>query len=289
MDQTFSAVTCPICNSNKSKPFLTAPCIRRNISKEYCLYKCPQCLACFVYPTPNAEELATIYENDYESEWENGRSLKQRVEHYLVKNFPIPPSARIVDIGCGSGAYVRHLRTQGYDAVGVDPFIEQYGAQIDTGMIRGNIAEAHFQDSSFDIATMWWVIEHYYNPLQELQEVHRILKHDGILAISTCNIDSIEAKLFGKYWHHLVLPEHLFHFTPQSLSILLDKAGFKIESIYNIPITNGFSGSFHWMMKALGFNSHLNNIVGACFGIPFELICASIAKSGLFRILARPV
>ena len=88
------------------------------------------------------------------------------------------------------------------------------------------LEEAQFKDNSFDIITMWDVLEHVPNPLHTLKEIKRILRPDGLLVINYPRIDDPLARVFGKRWWFL-LSVHLFYFTPKTLTAYMQKVQFE--------------------------------------------------------------
>ena len=96
----------------------------------------------------------------------------------------------------------------------------------------GDLLDCKYQAEFFDVITMWHSLEHLYEPILTLKEAKRILKDDGLLIIAVPNVDSFAAKVFKKYWYQLEIPIHLIAFTPDSITRMLDAAGFKAKRIY---------------------------------------------------------
>ena len=94
--------------------------------------------------------------------------------------------------------------------------------------------------NSFDIVTLWDVLEHLRDPVLDLEKVYRILKPKGFIIFSTGDISSFWAKLSGKKWQLMTPPQHLFFFSKKSVLKLIPKIGFEIaEIVYfgkNIPL-----------------------------------------------------
>ena len=80
----------------------------------------------------------------------------------------------------------------------------------------------------FDVVTLWNVFEHLLDPRESLREIHRILKGNGLLIMNTPNLDSFDAKLFGRYWIGFELPRHLYIFSENTLTRLLADTGFRM-------------------------------------------------------------
>ncbi|MBO8143316.1 MAG: class I SAM-dependent methyltransferase [Thermodesulfobacterium sp.] len=141
---------------------------------------------------------------------------------------------RLLDIGCGNGQFLYRMRELGWEVVGVEPdpeavriAKEQFGLEI----FEGNIEQVELPPNSFDAITMNHVIEHVSDPIGTLGKCYRLLKHGGKLVIVTPNIQSLGLHLFGKYWRGWEVPRHLFLFSPKSLRMCAERAGFKVQEL----------------------------------------------------------
>lgn len=132
----------------------------------------------------------------------------------------IPPckkGGRILDIGCGSGSYLRVVQELGWEAHGVevDRKATNYAREkLGLDVFPGQLEEARFPDGYFDVVNMWHVLEHLPHPTRSLVEVRRILKIGGTLMIEVPSLRSPQALLFQDKWFHLDVPRHLYVFTP---------------------------------------------------------------------------
>jgi SAM-dependent methyltransferase len=89
----------------------------------------------------------------------------------------------------------------------------------------GNIVDAPFPTEKFDVITCFDVLEHLYDPLRVMDKVAKWLKPGGIFYVQVPNVDAAEARVFGKYWHGLELPRHLFHYSPAAVRYLARATG----------------------------------------------------------------
>jgi len=94
-------------------------------------------------------------------------------------------------------------------------------------VIEGTLDQARLADESFDVITMWDVIEHLTDPLRDLRESHRLLRKGGLICIHTMNIESPLARLMGPRWPWL-MEMHLYYFSRRTLGEMLRKAGFTV-------------------------------------------------------------
>jgi SAM-dependent methyltransferase len=109
----------------------------------------------------------------------------------------------------------------------------------------GELGAASYPDGSFDVVTLWNVMEHLHSPLDTLREIRRLLKDDGVLILSVPNVESLDARIFGDCWIGLDPPRHLYGFAGKTVSQLLSKAG--LEAIE----TRFIAGSYHSFTASL--------------------------------------
>jgi 2-polyprenyl-3-methyl-5-hydroxy-6-metoxy-1,4-benzoquinol methylase len=153
---------------------------------------------------------------------------------------------RLIDIGCGNGAFLARMRALGWDVVGVEPDPgaarigrERYGLTIHPG----GLEEGHFGSDSFDAVTMGHVIEHLADPLSTLECVRDALKRGGHLVIHTPNLSSLGHRWFRKDWRGLEPPRHLFIFRPQTLRKIVEVAGFTVLDLKTTFLDSIWSAS----------------------------------------------
>jgi SAM-dependent methyltransferase len=139
---------------------------------------------------------------------------------------------RCLDFGCAIGVMVRAAQDCGWKAVGyersrwaADYGREHFGIEIETG----DGSADPFAAGTFDLITMWDVIEHLERPREVIELVHRWLRPGGFLAINTLNSAGVGARLAGLKWRHLRPPVHLQYFTRKSLIWLLQSHGFGVR------------------------------------------------------------
>lgn len=165
---------------------------------------------------------------------------------------PFRGKGRILDVGSGPGQVLRMLREQGWDAYGVDfsPVAVEYARRKHgLNVTLGDLFQAGYKDAFFDVVLFNHALEHMYNPVATLREVHRILKPGGLLMINIPNACSFEAWLFGEYWTQWSPPQHLCHFTKQTITRLLALTGFHPVKIRDGLGTSFFLGSVDSVLK----------------------------------------
>lgn len=264
---------CKICKDQRDVKVLLSD-IRDNagiVKEEFCIVECSACKIKFIHPFLLPKQIRSIYPNTYYAHQRYDRhhmSIKERIkfrlkEVYYNKNSKLlfrflysflkftvnePPfikEGRLLDVGCGTGEYIREINSFGWKAYGIDPFVATDPTQ---NIMNGFAENICFGDKYFDVVRIWNVLEHCTDPVQVLQETNRVLKRDGYLLLYVPNYDSVDRKFFGRYWANLEIPRHLFHFNYADINNLLHSTGFTIHKIMfsGAPFT-GLKGTLRYM------------------------------------------
>jgi len=194
---------------------------------------------------PDSREIVEFYPDTYW--WKAGqpRTLKKLESIYrrialrdhvafITKAVGNRMGLSILDVGCGSGTLLGLLKRRGFRAKGIDSSAEAAKiAKAENGVevIVGSLEEAHFPDQSFDVVTLFHVMEHVTNPRHVLVEVTRVLKPDGVVVLQVPNIESWQFKIFGAKWYGLDIPRHVIDYSRNSMLKLLNDSGFSPSRI----------------------------------------------------------
>ncbi len=144
-------------------------------------------------------------------------------------------NAKLLDIGANTGIYLNLMKRYSSNLFGLEPSKEAAKFAQDSGLNvqNGVIAEGNFENNAFDIVTMWDVVEHLSTPQTDFEKINPWLKVGGKFFITTHNIESLFAKLMGKRYPMLMY-QHFFHFSPKTLSAMLEQKGFKVLGIHQV-------------------------------------------------------
>jgi 2-polyprenyl-3-methyl-5-hydroxy-6-metoxy-1,4-benzoquinol methylase len=220
---------CLLCGSAARSEFV-------KFNKEF--YTCPTCGLGFIHPPPEPDDIIKLYDQSYYDPWGIGGAdnaterMKKATFHDkldAIERF-VPAKGRILDIGCATGFFLDAARERGWEVYGVE--LSAYSSTIarnklgNDRIITGTVEEAGYENGSFDVVVMTDVIEHVVNVQSFVKEVARILKPNGVTAITTPDPLSLSCRMLGQLWPHYKL-EHLVYFTPRALSVLLEPSGFK--------------------------------------------------------------
>ena len=220
------------------------------------IVRCAGCGLRFMSPQPTADELADLYGetyyvsvdsrergyDGYVTEAENWR----RTFRDRLGDLPRVPG-RLLDVGAATGFFVEQARATGWEAIGVEPseWAAAYARnELGVDVRSGTLESLQFPDETFDVVTMWEVIEHLPDPRTTLGEVRRILRPGGRLVLSTPDAGSLAARLSGRRWlGWRKVPEHVFFFDRANLDRLLGQSGFKpVRHRYaSLTVSAGFA------------------------------------------------
>jgi len=241
-------IPCNLCGSDSKKLLF--------YKGEYRIVKCANCDLAFVDPQPDEEEIKRFYSRHqtcYLGSYPKKEKSKLRDANREVKRIRrLLKNARgisILDIGCSCGFLLKAATDAGWDAYGVDiSEMETEYAQrkYQVKAITANFpAKLPFKNSSFEVITMFDLLEHLTDPLKGLQECHRLLKDSGILVIGTPDFGHRRARIEQEKWGHLKPPEHLFYFSITTLRMMLEKAKFGyIGRFLRVPWKDGIKAVF---------------------------------------------
>ena len=193
------------------------------------------------HPQPSLDVLGKYYESaDYISHTDSKRSLFEKAYHF-VKNIALknklnlintyqPSKGLILDIGAGTGDFLSVAQKDGWKTIGVEPSDKAKGIAKSKGVSfveKTSELESH----TFDVISMWHVLEHVPNLDEQIKELKRLLKPSGTLIVAVPNFKSFDAKHYGKFWAAYDVPIHFWHFSKTAIQKLFEKENMKLEKV----------------------------------------------------------
>ncbi len=224
-------VDCPICTCSTFERYLTSFDVKVS-KKEFFIVKCKRCGFAYTNPRPDFSEINYYYGPNYYS-----------YKDVPAVNFDSPEKAarKHLDVGCGSGKFLVRKASEGFDSYGVeiDPVTIQKAREKGLKVLHIDEFYEYFPDEYFDLITLNQSLEHIHQLIEMMSELNRILKTcQGRLKINVPNLESYDSELWGRNWRHLDVPRHLYHFTCESITKLLQSHKFEVLDIrtYNMPV-----------------------------------------------------
>jgi len=202
-----------------------------------------------VNPQIEPKDLKGVYLNNY---YRSNNSKELGYDNYLAEQLNIEKTSskrldiiekiirpgKLLDVGCAYGFFMRVANGRGWQSIGVE--LSEKAADyaknsLGLNVLCGDIETVSLSNNSFNLITLWDVIEHLSKPRSVLEKLHDILVDGGLLALTTPDIESLPAKLTGQRWLGFKSSaEHLWYFSKQTITRLLEKTGFKVEKIFYV-------------------------------------------------------
>lgn len=234
--------SCILCNASKFR------IIHQKDRWKYC--RCLNCGLVSLYPRPTAQELIKNYEDylptpsEEIDKWE--KMMKQIIDKSadLIEARTNTGRGRLLDIGCGYGFFLKEMKLRGWDVEGVE--VSQTGRQYardkwGIDVYSQPVEDIDIPENSFDVVTLFYLIEHVNDPLVLLREVNRILRPGGLILLRWPHTTPI-VRILGPLSRKLDLyhtPYHLYDFSPETMKMLMAITDFKnVETIiggYTLP------------------------------------------------------
>lgn len=202
-----------------------------------------RCGLVFVTPQPARPSLEQAYDEAYYAPWESQLRDRDRIWRRRIERVErlCRPLGRLLDVGCGTGDFLRVARGRGWQVSGteISPYAVKAAAAEGLEVKPGEVWEAGFPPGAFDVVTCWHVIEHVADPRRVIEEIRRVLKPGGWLVLATPNLDD---RIFRAAYvlargrrPPLFEPDerelHLFHFSARTLRELVTAAGLEVVEV----------------------------------------------------------
>ncbi len=254
---------------SSKKHFLTVK--DYSVSKEtFDLYHDETLDMLITHPQPALDNLGKYYESvDYISHTDSKRSLFERAYHF-VKNIALKNKlnlinshqsgkGRILDIGAGTGDFLSVAKTDGWETVGVEPSEKAKSIAKSKGVSFVDNTD-ELENNSFDVISMWHVLEHVPNLDNQIKELKRLLKPNGTLIVAVPNFKSFDAKHYGKFWAAYDVPIHFWHFSKTAIKLLFEKEEMKLVEVLPMKFD-----SFYVSLLSEKYKSGKMNFIKAFF------------------------
>ncbi|WP_298492607.1 class I SAM-dependent methyltransferase [uncultured Algibacter sp.] len=227
-------------------------------------------------PQPSLNKLPEYYKSeDYISHTDSKRNLFEKAYH-LVRSFSLKKKLNLInsfssgekkllDIGCGTGDFLEIAQQNKWHVSGIEP--DKKARAIANYKTNNSVFQVEqllqYESNSFDVITLWHVLEHLPNLEQQIQIFKKLLKTNGTLIIAVPNYKSYDAKYYNQFWAAYDVPRHLWHFNKTSISKLVSKQSFKVEKVKPM----WFDSFYVSMLSEKYKTGKMNPIKGFCIGL----------------------
>lgn len=262
-------VPCPLGCSMGDDVILTGRDLLHDLPGEFIVVKCRTCGLMRTTPRPTPETIGFYYPDDYgpylgtqirqagptSSLKKLLISLLKRVVNFNTQRLPSLAPGRMLEVGCASGSFLHQMASQGWQVQGIE-FSEkaaQAAAQRGYRVHAGPLETAPPPDEPFDLIVGWMVLEHLHDPIGGLKKLREWAKPGAWLVLSVPNSASLEFRLFKEKLYALHLPNHLYHFTPETLGRVLQAGGWTLEKIHHQRVLSNLIASVGYVLRDKGY------------------------------------
>jgi 2-polyprenyl-3-methyl-5-hydroxy-6-metoxy-1,4-benzoquinol methylase len=264
---------CPVCHSTQIQDAFSAK--DYTVSNEmFTVVKCSSCTHMFTQHVATQNEIGKYYQSEnYISHSDTQEGIVNKLYHAvrkrtlagkknLLQNETGKQQGKILDIGCGTGAFLNTMKLAGWQSTGLEP--DDTARKKATELYNITPLPSHeifeMPLNTYDAITMWHVLEHVHQLHEYIGQLKNMLTANGRIFIAVPNYTSYDAQHYGAYWAAYDVPRHLYHFSPASMKNLVQQHGLTIKKIKPM-----WFDSFYVSMLSEQYKNGKGNIIKAFF------------------------
>lgn len=218
--------------------------------EQFQLCSCRECGFMFTQGAPVEAEIGRYYETpDYISHSDTKKGAMNAIYH-RVRQYMLNSKARLVmrvsrclsggrllDVGTGTGYFANAMDGRGWtvEAIEKNPQARAFAKEHFGLDVKPESALDGFVPGSFDVITLWHVMEHLEHLNETWERLKELLTAKGVLVVAVPNCSSYDAQKYGSRWAAYDVPRHLWHFTPATIGRLAAKHGFVLAESHPMP------------------------------------------------------
>jgi SAM-dependent methyltransferase len=262
---------CPVCGSQNITAQLTAQ--DHTVShQQFSIWHCAGCTARFTQDVPEQAAIGPYYQSDnYISHSDTKKGVINSLYHLVRKRTLVAKQKLIVaetgmvkgnilDIGCGTGAFLHTMQTAGWQITGLEP---DETARKNAAVLYGlqpMSPDKLFQlpAASFNAITLWHVLEHVHELHAYIKQLAGLIAPGGKIVIAVPNYTSKDAAAYNEYWAAYDVPRHLYHFSPAAMRRLVEPYTLTVKAVKPM-----WFDSFYVCMLSEQYKNGKGNIVKA--------------------------
>ncbi len=262
---------CPFCKSENFQQKLSVKDYTVS-GKSFMVHQCNQCSSAFTQDIPEPEAIGAYYASEnYISHSNTQKGFINRMYHLvrtrtllakrkMLQQFTGMDKGNVLDIGCGTGAFLHSMQQAGWQITGLEP--DDRARKNAKQLFNIDTLPSHeifnLPQNSFDAITMWHVLEHVHQLHEYIKQIKNLLTSNGRLFVAVPNYTSYDAAVYQQYWAAYDVPRHLYHFSPAGIKALMKQHG--LEVIQTKPM---WFDSFYVSMLSEQYRNGKGNIISA--------------------------
>jgi SAM-dependent methyltransferase len=293
---------CPICNNDGLSHSLY--CLDYALTTEkFEIMQCPICTLQLTFPKPLPENLATYYRfKNYISHTDTKKGWMNKIYH-TVRQFTLSQKTNwiqslfpnnkgtILEIGGGTGAFSNAMKNIGWEVTGLEPDENSRNISLENYQIKLFPIEHldSLPDNSFDLITLWHVLEHVTDLNSYFDTFKKLLKKNGRLIIAVPNYTSFDAQYYKSFWAAYDVPRHLFHFSPKSIQQICKRHEFEVIETKPMWFDSFYVSLLSEQYKKSGYFGSIRALIIGVISNLIALINPQKASSVIYLIKHRTI
>jgi 2-polyprenyl-3-methyl-5-hydroxy-6-metoxy-1,4-benzoquinol methylase len=264
---------CPVCNSAQIQDAFSAK--DYTVSNEiFTIVKCNSCTHMFTQNVATQNEIGKYYQSEnYISHSDTQEGIVNKLYHAvrkltltgkknLLQKETGKQQGKILDIGCGSGAFLNTMQQAGWESTGLEPddAARMKAAELYNIDPQPSHQIFNLPHNTYDAITLWHVLEHVHQLHEYIAQLKNMLTANGRIFIAVPNYTSYDAQHYAYHWAAYDVPRHLYHFSPASMKNLLEQHGLNIKKTKPM-----WFDSFYVSMLSEQYKNGKGNIIKAIF------------------------
>lgn len=240
----FETVPCDLCGSVETEILVRGPDRFLTLPGEFTMVRCRHCGLVRQNPRPTPDSIGSYYPPQYAPfsvAIDDERSIVRRWDrrYGMWKRRRVverhQSGGGLLDVGCATGNFLYEMARSGrWRVEGIEPNAEAvaYARQrFGLTVHLGRLAEIALPPDSFDVITLWNVLEHVHDPMSNLRAAYHLLRPGGFLVFSVPVMSSRLRQWFGAHWVEWDLPRHTFIYSLQTVEAFAEQAGIRVIAV----------------------------------------------------------
>lgn len=264
-------INCPVCGSSDIEIALQAT--DHTVSGEiFSIMECKACKLRFTQDVPDELSIGPYYRSEnYISHTNTSKGFVNSLYHWvrkrtltrkrkLIQKATDVSTGKLLDIGAGTGAFLHEMKQQGWDTTGLEPDgpARKLAKKLYNIDLQENSQLFKLPANSFHAITLWHVLEHVHDLHEYIKQIKSLLQEKGKLIIAVPNYTSADAATYKEHWAAYDVPRHLYHFSPRSIQVLMEKHGLSIKQYKPM-----WYDSFYIALLSSKYKNGKSNLIGA--------------------------